>query len=130
MRLCLIMHVYNWGEPHTNDKFVRWFARGKTAVKSGMPHTTLSLVGWFKHYNTRKITLNPYKCVCDTTKTVLRLLVLHISLPRWFMPRSGERLRLLILHKWSYGGSCHGDVNDEDYWHSIYGRTVVHATNW
>ena len=31
------------------------------------------------------------------------------------MPRSGERLRLLILHKWSYGGSCHELVNDEDY---------------
>ena len=67
-------------EPHTNDIFVRWFVRGKTAVKSGMPHTTVSLVGWFKHYNTRKITLNPYKCVCDMTKTVLELLVLHKSL--------------------------------------------------
>ena len=77
-------------EPHTNDKFVWWFVRGKTAVKSSLPHTTVSLVGWFKHYNTRKITLNPYKCVCDTTKTALRLLVLHIS---------------------SYGGSCHEVVN-------------------
>ena len=77
-------------EPHTNDKFVRWFVCGKTVVKSGLLHTTVSMVGWFKHYNTRKITLNPYKCVCDTTKTVLRLLVLHIS---------------------SYGGSCHKVVN-------------------
>ena len=83
--------------------------RGKTAVKSGMPHATVSLVGWFKNYNTRKITFNPYKCICDTTKTVLRLLVLHI---------------------WSYGGSCHELVNGEDYWHSIYGRTVVHATDF
>ena len=44
-------------EPHTNNKFVRWFVRRKTAVKSGLLHTTVSLVGWFKHYNTRKITL-------------------------------------------------------------------------
>ena len=28
-------------EPHTNDKFVRWFVRGKTAVKSSLPHTTV-----------------------------------------------------------------------------------------
>ena len=77
-------------EPHANDKFVQRFVREKTAVKSGMPHITVSLVGWFKHYNTRKITLNPNKYVCDTTKTVLRLLVLHIS---------------------SHGGSCHEVVN-------------------
>ena len=91
-RLATITHDHSsvigasLNEPHTNDKFVR----GKTAVKSGLPHTTVSMVGWFKHYNTRKITLNPYKCVCDTTKTVLRLLVLHINL---------------------YGGSCHEVVN-------------------
>jgi len=81
-------------EPHTNDNFVRWFVRGKTAVKSGLPHTTVSLIGWFKYYNTRKIMFNPYKCACDTTKTVLRLLALHI---------------------WSYGGSCHELVNGKDH---------------
>ena len=80
-----------WGEPHTNDNFVRWLLHGKTVVKSGLPHTTVS---WFKHYNTRQIMLNPYKCVCDTTETVLRLQVFHI---------------------WSYGGSCHELVNREDY---------------
>jgi len=96
-------------EPHTNYNFVQWFVHEKTAVKSGLPHTTVSLVGWFKHYNTWKITLNPYKCVCNTTKTVLIFLVLHV---------------------WSYSGSCHGAVNDEDYWHSIYGHGVVHAMNW
>ena len=39
-----------------------------------------------------------------------------------------KRLRLLMLHIWSYGGPCHEVVNGEDYWHSIYGRTVVHVT--
>ena len=34
------------------------------------------------------------------------------------MPRSSERLRLLILHIWSHGGSCHEMASDEDYWHS------------
>ena len=47
---------------------------------------------------------------------------------RWFMPRNCKRRRLLTLHIWSYGGSCHEVVNGEDYWCSIYGRTVVHAT--
>ena len=44
------------------------------------------------------------------------------------MPRNCKRRRLLTLHIWSYGGSCHEVVNGEDYWCSIYGRTVVHAT--
>ena len=34
---------------------------------------------------------------------------------RWFMPGNGERQRLLTLHIWSYGSSCYGAVNDEDY---------------
>ena len=33
-----------------------------------------------------------------------------------------------MLHIWSYGGPCHEVVNGEDYWHCIYGRTVVHVT--
>ena len=34
---------------------------------------------------------------------------------RWFVPRIGERQRLLTFHIWSYGSSCYGAVNDEDY---------------
>ena len=33
----------------------------------------------------------------------------------WFMPRNGERQRLLTLHIWLYGSSCYRTVNDEDY---------------
>ena len=90
--MCIIIGA-SLSKPHTSDNFVQWFVRRKTAVKYCLPHTTVSLVGWFKHYNTRKI-LNPYRSVCNTTKTVFRLLVLHI---------------------WSYGGSCHELVNGEDY---------------
>ena len=91
------MHIFeikSWvigaslSEPHTNNKFVRWFVHGKAAVKSGMPHTTVSLVGWFKNYNTRKITF------------------IHTSV-------YATRQKLYL-----------------DYWYSIYGCTVVHATNW
>ena len=50
---------------------------------------------------------NTYNCVCSIAKNVLRL---------------------LVFHTWSYNGSYHEVVKDEEYWHSIFGHTVAHTT--
>ena len=46
---------------------------------------------------------------------------------RWFMPRNGERRRLLTFHIWSYGSSCYGAVNDKDYVRKSAGSPQAHT---
>ena len=51
---------------------------------------------------------------------------------RWFTPQNGERRRLLTLHIWSYGSSCYGALNDEDYiwWFINDANLKVQTAHW
>ena len=122
---------YNWGEseraPLKREVGTVVHAR-KTTAKSGLPHTTVSLVGWFMR-NDKRINyvksiqvynVTRQKSYFDYLLSIYGRRVVHIT--------RNKRLRLLMLHIWSYGDPCHEVVNGEDYWHSIYGRTVVHVT--